>query len=595
MAIYHCSVKIIGRNAGRSSVAAAAYRAAEKITNEYDGVEHDFTKKNWVEFTEIILPENAPPEYADRGTLWNAVEMAEKSKDAQLCREFELALPVEMSREQQRKVVEQFVKDKLISQGMIADIAIHNPPLMNDRHQPIDIDGNATKDINAMQFRNPHAHILVTIRPMDEHGKWQKKAETEYLCRRGPEEKGFTATEFKAAKAEGWEKQYKFADGKKKIWLTASEGKERELERINRSPKTTLYGRKNEVVEYWNSKDRVFEWRQSWEKIVNEEFIRMQSDVRIDHRSFKDQGREEELPTLHLGPSAVSMEKRAERELHEGIPKDKVIHSDIGDINKMIKEHNQFIREVKASLKNMAKDAENRILAAAKKLENIRANLICACYQRTELSNNLQKILIRLKPVQDRLEKYRTAADKTEKGTAAATKRIRELENKIKASGKLYKRKVTIWREEIGRLQGQIESYKEYMNGVEKMCGFDSREDYQAANEYCAKGDKDYRKLNNSIDKLQADIAKLMLLYKKRYTRIDQDYFGKIDRRRKEIRGEMEAIVKDMLRNKYKDSFNEKNFSDAVRTTDKVLENIRTEKNYRGVDVTEKTIHRKHR
>lgn len=86
MAIYHCSVKIIGRNAGRSAVAAAAYRSAECLINEYDGIEHDFTKKNWVDFTEIILPENAPEEYQDRSTLWNAVELVEKSKDTELIR-----------------------------------------------------------------------------------------------------------------------------------------------------------------------------------------------------------------------------------------------------------------------------------------------------------------------------------------------------------------------------------------------------------------------------------------------------------------------------------------------------------------------------
>ena len=101
MAIYHCAVKIIGRSAGRSSVAAAAYRSAECLTNEYDGIEHDFTKKGWVEFTEIILPENAPVEYKDRSTLWNAVEAVEKSQDAQLAREFEVALPAELTREQQ--------------------------------------------------------------------------------------------------------------------------------------------------------------------------------------------------------------------------------------------------------------------------------------------------------------------------------------------------------------------------------------------------------------------------------------------------------------------------------------------------------------
>ena len=128
MAIYHCSVKIIGRSAGRSSVAAAAYRSGECLTNEYDGVKHDFTKKNWVEFTEIMLPANAPEEYKDRSTIWNAVEWAEKSQDAQLAREFEVALPVELTREQQIEVVEKFVVENLVSQGMIADIALHNPP-----------------------------------------------------------------------------------------------------------------------------------------------------------------------------------------------------------------------------------------------------------------------------------------------------------------------------------------------------------------------------------------------------------------------------------------------------------------------------------
>ncbi len=84
-----------------------------RLANEYDGIEHDFTKKNWVEYTEILLPDNAPSEYSDRSILWNAVKMSEKSKDAQLCREFELALPVELTRKQQIEVAEQFARVKL--------------------------------------------------------------------------------------------------------------------------------------------------------------------------------------------------------------------------------------------------------------------------------------------------------------------------------------------------------------------------------------------------------------------------------------------------------------------------------------------------
>ena len=94
MAIYHCSIKITSRGKGKSAVAAAAYRAAEKITNEYDGVTHDYTRKGGVVHTEILLPDNAPAEYQDRAVLWNAVEKIEKAKNAQLAREIELALPV---------------------------------------------------------------------------------------------------------------------------------------------------------------------------------------------------------------------------------------------------------------------------------------------------------------------------------------------------------------------------------------------------------------------------------------------------------------------------------------------------------------------
>ena len=86
MAIYHCSVKIIGRSSGKTSVGAAAYRAGEKLTNDYDGITHDYTRKNWVVFRNILLPENAPESFRDRGTLWNAVEAAEKTKDAHLAR-----------------------------------------------------------------------------------------------------------------------------------------------------------------------------------------------------------------------------------------------------------------------------------------------------------------------------------------------------------------------------------------------------------------------------------------------------------------------------------------------------------------------------
>ena len=114
MAIYHFKVKIINRKSGRSAVASAAYRSGEKLVNEYDGLEHDYTKKHWIEYKEIILPECAPNEYKDRNTLWNAVEKIEKSNMARLSREFEVALPVELTQEQQIEVLQKLDRKSVV-------------------------------------------------------------------------------------------------------------------------------------------------------------------------------------------------------------------------------------------------------------------------------------------------------------------------------------------------------------------------------------------------------------------------------------------------------------------------------------------------
>ena len=111
---------------GRSAVAAAAYRSGEKLTNEWDGLTHDYTHKPGIVHTEIILPAHAPPEFQDRSTLWNSVEQIEKSSDAQLAREIEVALPVELSRAEQLALVRSFAKDNFVAEGMCADFALHD-------------------------------------------------------------------------------------------------------------------------------------------------------------------------------------------------------------------------------------------------------------------------------------------------------------------------------------------------------------------------------------------------------------------------------------------------------------------------------------
>lgn len=355
MAIYHCSVKVIGRNEGKSAIAAAAYRAGVELTSMYDGLKRDYTGKGFIEYNEIMLPENAPMSFMDRSNLWNSVEMVEKTNDAQLAREVEVSLPKEMTREEQLDVVHSFVASNFVAQGMCADIAIHNPPVRDDRGVPLDENGNRTKDKEKFVYNNPHAHILLTVRPLDENGKWEAKSKIEYLCVKDGEEKGFTAEEYKKAQADGWEKQYKYKDGKKTIWLTSKQGEERELKRVNRSPKTSKFGRKNPVVEYWNSEDRVLEWRKNWEQVVNQKFKEIGSDISIDSRSFKDMGIEN-MPTIHMGPSATNMERKADRLIREGKSEAEVERSDIGEINRDIKEYNSLLARIVAKVTDVAKE-----------------------------------------------------------------------------------------------------------------------------------------------------------------------------------------------------------------------------------------------
>ena len=143
---------------GKSAVASAAYRSGEILTNDYDGVTHDFTRKRGIVHTEILLPPHAPPEFSDRSILWNSVEKIEKAKNSQLAREVEIALPVELNREQQIQLVREYVKDNFVLVGMCADIAIHDKE-----------DGN------------PHAHIMLTMRQLEESGEWGAKSKKEFV------------------------------------------------------------------------------------------------------------------------------------------------------------------------------------------------------------------------------------------------------------------------------------------------------------------------------------------------------------------------------------------------------------------------------
>ena len=162
MALFHFHVGQVKRSAGQSAIESAAYRAGEKLYSEYYGQFSDYTRKGGVMHTEILLPPHTPREYGDRQTLWNAVEDAERNKNAQLAYSFDIALQNEFSIVENIALARQFLLDNFVSRGMIADFAVH---------QPDKKDGGIT---------NPHFHVLCPIRPLNPDGTWGAKQRRVY-------------------------------------------------------------------------------------------------------------------------------------------------------------------------------------------------------------------------------------------------------------------------------------------------------------------------------------------------------------------------------------------------------------------------------
>jgi ATP-dependent exoDNAse (exonuclease V) alpha subunit len=361
--------KVVGRGAGRSAVAASAYLSCSRLYNDYDGIQHDYTKKQGLVWQEVFLPEYAPQEWQDREKLWNAVEEVETAKDSRLAREFVVALPIELSREQQIELLQDFIREQFVSDGMCADAAIH------------DTDGH-----------NPHAHILLTVRPLDERGKWQYKTEKEYLCMRNGEERGFTAAEFKSAQNDGWEKQYPYKVGKKKVYMTPSAAEAQELIRADKHPKSTRYGRQNPISERWNSEEQLVSWRVAWADVTNRYLESAGREERIDHRSNAARGLDE-IPTIHEGVTVQALERKG-------------IVSDRCEMNRQIRADNALLRELKAEIKKLAALVARTVPAIAEGLEKLRSRVLIFCYQLSHIRNgksHIQKSLAVWKP---ELERY---------------------------------------------------------------------------------------------------------------------------------------------------------------------------------------------
>lgn len=380
MAIYHLEAKIVSRGNGRSAVAASAYLSCTNILNDYDGVRHDYTRKKGLVWQEVFLPEYAPTERQDRGVLWNAVEENEKTKDSRLAREFVPALPVELNKEQWQQLLSDFINEQFVADGMCADVAIHDP------YPP---------------GHNPHAHIMLTVRPLDENGKWQYKTEKEYLCIKDGEERGFTAAEFKIAQADGWEKQYQYKVGKKKVYMTPSAAEAQGYERVNKYPKSTKFGRQNPVSERWNCEEQLVEWRKAWADVTNRYLEQYGHDAHIDHRSHAERGLDEQ-PTVHEGVIARALEQKG-------------IISDRCELNRQIKADNALLRELKTTVKMLMQAVKNTVPAIAEAMERLRSNMMIFKYQLLHIGGGKQAIDKSLKMYREHMAQYTALANKISK------------------------------------------------------------------------------------------------------------------------------------------------------------------------------------
>ncbi|MCQ2508273.1 MAG: MobA/MobL family protein [Dorea sp.] len=268
------NVRLVSRKAGESAVAAAAYQSCSKIYSEYDEQWKSYTYK-WLELVhqEIMLPANAPPEYADRKILWNAVEATEKSWNAQLARRLRMALPREVPSDQYVTMVREYCQEHFVSKGMICDFAIHNKG-----------DGN------------PHVHILLTLRSLDEQGHWCPKCRKEYIL----DEEG------------------------NKIRLPSGEWKSRRVD-----------------VNDWNNKSNCEVWRHGWEVIQNRYLEMNDRPERVDLRSYARQGIDQ-ISTVHMGPAVAALERKG-------------IQTNIGNLNRDIRETNSLMQTIRNIIRGLKK------------------------------------------------------------------------------------------------------------------------------------------------------------------------------------------------------------------------------------------------
>lgn len=290
MAIYHASFKIVKRSDGKSVVAAAAYRSGKKFYDEREDKVHNYQRKERVLSHEVMLCKNAPEKWKDAERLWNDVEASEKSSRAQLARSCDFALPRELDEKERAELIEDYVKRNFVDRGMCAQV-----------------------DIHTTKGDNPHAHVLLTMRAVDENGNFLPKQRSEFVL----------------------------DDQNQRIPIIDPKTGEQKINKKQRGMK--MWKRQTVKTTDWDDKETLMEWRRDWAESVNRALQRANvrdengDYVTISEKSLKDQGIDR-VPTRHEGPNVRDMERRG--------------------IVTRIRSYNEAVRDLDEARKTEAKNAE---------------------------------------------------------------------------------------------------------------------------------------------------------------------------------------------------------------------------------------------
>lgn len=462
MAIYRCSISSISRGQGRSAVAAAAYRSGEELHSDYTDLTHDYRGKHYIEKKEILLPENAPSAWIDRETLWNSVEAAERSSDGKLATEIMVALPRELKREQREKLVYDFCDD-LRKKGMVIDYAMHCPPDMDDLKRPVDEFGFPTTDPNKMQF-NPHSHIMIPIRPLDNEGNFVKsKSISEYLCKNPETGETRRLIQKELTENEGFEKLYPCRVDGQKTYLTPTELEKRGIERESRFPLKTRHGRPNPEYSYRMSKDFVTDIRKSWEKLANEALAAACVRERIDCRSYKDQG-SDKIAEPHLGPIVTKMSRKTRRLEVEGKIVPESVRSNISEMAKEIRRHNHMLDLYEKQMKEADEYADR--LTVIKKLW-----ISEKCHVK-KFEDSIQKLSSNLEVLEARLDQFKTSSVEIQKKIGDVVSKKEDLEAQLQSTPAFF---IPIRKKLGDQIKGQkdlLTAYQKEMDNLRSRYGY---------------------------------------------------------------------------------------------------------------------------